>query len=64
MAEKKCPFCKSDILKRHGEEIKMRAKIVIWTKNGITAVCKNCGKDVPISKSELKSVEEYISQQK
>jgi len=60
MEGKKCPDCKSDILKAHGAEVKCRSKIVKWTVAGFVAVCKKCGTDVPITKAELKSVEDYI----
>ena len=60
MVGKKCPNCKSDILKAHGPEVKCRAKIIKWNEDGMFAICKVCGVDVPISNAEVKVVEEYV----
>jgi len=52
-----CPFCKLDLIKSHGNEVKMRVKVVKWNQDGMFAVCKACGQEVPITVNILKSIQ-------
>jgi len=62
-----CPGCNTDIIKSHGEEVKLRAKLLKWNQDGMFAVCKACGIDVSVDSAILKSIQskfEYIIDEK
>jgi len=52
-----CPGCKSGMIKSYNGEAKLRAKLVKWNQDGMFAVCKSCGDDVPIKVDILKSLQ-------
>jgi len=53
----KCPWCDDKIIKSYDAEVKLRTKLVKWTSEGMFAVCKSCGKDVPVDPEILKSIQ-------
>lgn len=57
MTDLDCPHCEVTMIKSYGHEAKLRSKLVKWTSEGMFAVCKSCGHDVPISSELLKSME-------
>lgn len=56
-----CPHCNNGISKAHDDEVKMRVKLIKWNTDGMFAVCKGCGKDVPIDKEFVKSIQVKFS---
>lgn len=52
-----CPHCRNGISKAFDDQVKMRVKLVKWTHEGMFAVCKGCGKDVPIDLEFMKSIQ-------
>jgi len=55
-----CPSCDTKIIKSYANEVKMRAKVIRWDRDGMFAVCKSCGTDVPISTDIIKSIESTL----
>ena len=53
----KCPWCNTNIIKSYDAEIKLRAKLIKWTSDGMFAVCKSCGEEIPIKLDVLKSIQ-------
>lgn len=54
----KCPKCSEQITKSYPNgDIKMRAKVFVWSKEGLIAVCKSCTADVSINFDILKSIQ-------
>ena len=56
-----CPNCNNHIAKSHGNEVKLRAKIIKWTNKGMFAVCLGCGEDVPVNTNFFKSLQNRFS---
>ena len=58
-----CPHCRNHIVKSHENdaEVKMRVKLVKWNRKGMFAVCKGCGKDVPVDLEFMKSIQVHFS---
>jgi hypothetical protein len=56
IAKVKCKHCGDDILKSHEAVVKLRTKLLKWTPEGMFAVCKSCGADVPMDFDLLKSI--------
>lgn len=52
-----CPHCHNGISKFEDNEVKMRVKLVKWNNEGMFAICKGCGKDVPIDFDFMKSIQ-------
>lgn len=52
-----CPKCEDSIVKSYGSEVKMRSKVIKWNAKGMSAVCKSCGTEVPVSSDLLRSIE-------
>lgn len=52
-----CDACGANIIKSYGEETKMRSKLLKWDRNGMYAVCKGCGHEIPIGVDLLKSIQ-------
>jgi len=52
-----CPECKDNIIKSHNSEVKLRAKILKWNRDGMFAVCKSCGHEVAVMPDVLKSIQ-------
>lgn len=52
-----CPNCGHNMIKSHGDHAKFRMKLIRWDHNGMAAVCKSCGQDVPVSLELLKSIQ-------
>ena len=57
----RCPNCTSSVIKSYGEEVKLRSKLLKWTREGMFAICKSCGEDVPIGLEVLKSIQSTFS---
>ena len=54
----KCPNCNDALVKSYkNEEVKLRATLIKWNKNGCFAVCKNCKHDVEMDLDILKGVQ-------
>lgn len=56
-----CHKCQASIVKSYGTETKMRSKLIKWNQDGVFAVCKSCGHEVPIGSEILKSIESRMS---
>lgn len=52
-----CRNCSSNIIKSYENEVKLRAKLVKWTSDGMFAICKGCGNDVPLPSDIMKSIQ-------
>jgi len=52
-----CPGCDFTIIKSYADEAKLRAKLLKWNRDGMFAICKSCGKEVPIDANVLKSLQ-------
>ncbi len=52
-----CPNCEADIIKSYDREVKLRAKIIKWTRDGMFAVCKSCNEEIEIGPDVLKSIQ-------
>ena len=57
MVKVDCPDCSTSIIKSYDAEVKLRAKVIKWTKEGMFAICKSCKQDVPIDMDVLKSIQ-------
>ena len=53
----KCPWCNTNIIKSYDTEVKLRAKLIKWTSDGMFAVCKSCSEEIPIKLDVLKSIQ-------
>ena len=49
--------CGQNIIKSSDSEAKLRCKLIRWDRNGMSAVCKSCGYEVPISIDLMKSIQ-------
>lgn len=49
--------CGNKLAKSQNGEVKLRVKLVKWNRNGMFAVCKSCGDDVPVDVEFLKGLE-------
>lgn len=57
-----CPNCSNHIAKSSPDgEVKMRVKLVKWNRDGMFAVCKGCGNDVPVGIDFVKSLQANFS---
>ena len=56
MVKVDCPNCKGNVVKSYDNEVKLRAKIIKWNKDGMFAICKSCNSDIPIAVDVLKSI--------
>ena len=56
-----CPNCNNKIIKSDPHEAKMRIKLIKWNRDGMFAVCKGCGNDVPVEIEFLKSLQLQFS---
>lgn len=52
-----CPQCGQNMIKSHGDHAKFRMKLIKWDHKGMSAVCKSCGHDVPVSLDLMKSIQ-------
>jgi len=57
-ADLKCHGCNADIIKSYKTEAKLRAKIIKWNKDGMFAICKSCGIEVPVDENLLRSLQD------
>lgn len=53
----KCPNCSDALVKSYNDEVKMRATLIKWNKNGCFAVCKSCKQDVEVNLDILKGIQ-------
>ena len=62
-----CPGCNDSIIKSCNDEVKLRAKILKWNQDGMFAICKACGLEVPIEAEILRSIQgtfQYVIENK
>ena len=55
-----CPNCSVDVAKSYDDSVKLRVKLLKWTRDGMFAICKACGHDVPIKVDFIKSVQSKL----
>lgn len=54
----KCPNCNDALIKSYSnDEVKLRATLIKWNKDGCFAVCKSCKQDVEVDLDILKEIE-------
>lgn len=52
-----CSTCGLSMVKSTATEAKLRVKLIKWDRDGMHAVCKSCGNEMPIDIDLLKSIE-------
>ena len=56
-----CPHCKDSIVKSYDGEVKMRSKLIKWNSQGMYAICKSCGTEVPIRPDLMRDGQDWMA---